>query len=665
MRTTDDKPGDRVITWMILVLATAASLQAGASAQTGVRYSGRNFFLNGTNVPWVNFGADLGPRSAISPNNVNFSEFATIFQTIHENGGNVLRLWLHTNGAETPVFDSSGYVTGPGPYAISDLKQILSLAQQNDVGLVLCLWSFDMLQGAGTETNLTQTQVNYNYKLLTDTSYTMAYIRSSLIPMVDSVKDNPAIVAWEIFNEPEGMSSTFGGWTPTLISMSYIQRCVNLMAGAIHRTDQNALVTNGAWAFQSLTSVTPAIAAKESRLKTLESMSPAQLQTLTKEFNGIYRTNLNGQQVMDYMDKLAANTSHNYYSDSQLIAAGGDSLGTLDFYSVHYYAWMGKAYAPFLVPCSTWNLDKPVVVGEFQFSDILGSGLFSALTSQAIYPDIYSNGYAGAVNWAWNTVTGDRTETLQALSTISEDYPDNVAINIVDQALGASVTASSNDTLADPASNPDNLTDGSATTKWYASKDSSQWILIDLARPDSISRTVIDWANKTYAKAFSVQVSNDLNTWSSIYTTNNGNGGTNYVETLDSLHGTGRYLKFIFQSEGNGPYSISEIEVFGGSSSTTGVQPEAGIPTKYALEQNYPNPFNPTTAIGYQLSAVSHVTLKVYDVLGRKVVTLVYGQQDAGVYKVSFDGTKLASGVYFYTLTAGNIMITKKMLLLK
>jgi F5/8 type C domain/Secretion system C-terminal sorting domain len=647
-----------------MALIVVASLQPGVRAQTGVNYAGGSFFLNGTNVPWVNFGADLGPRRASSPNNVNFSEFQTIFQTIHENGGNVMRLWLHTNGAQTPVFDSNGYVTGPGPYAIQDLKKILSLAQQNNVGLILCLWSFDMLQKAGSEDSLTQTQVNYNYKLLTDTSYTMAYIRNSLIPMVDSVKNNAAIVAWEIFNEPEGMSSTFGGWTPTLISMSYIQRCVNLMAGAIHRADPNASVTNGAWAFMSLSSVTPSLAGGESRLKTLESMTPAQLQTVTNQFNSIYRTSLTAAQVMEYMDKLAAATSYNYYSDDRLIAAGGDSLGTLDFYSVHYYAWMGKAYAPLLVPCSTWNLTKPVVVAEFQFSDLLG-GLIKGLLSQDIYSDIYLNGYAGALSWSWVTVNGDQAEALQSMNTISNDHASNVKINIVDLARDASVTTSSNDSLADPMSAPANLTDGDLTTGWHASQDSSQWVLIDLAQPDTIGRIVIDWADKTFARKFSVEISNNLTNWSSIDATNDGVGGKNYVEALDSLQGVGRYIKFTFQSEGNGPYSISEIEVFGGANAPTVVQGKTGTPSEYVLNQNYPNPFNPSTVISYRLSITSRVSLKVYDVLGREVATLVDGHQAAGNHSVTFDARKLPSGVYLYRLQAGSFSATKKLLLLK
>ncbi len=85
----------------------------------------------------------------------------------------------------------------------------------------------------------------------------------------------------------------------------------------------------------------------------------------------------------------------------------------------------------------------------------------------------------------------------------------------------------------------------------------------------------------------------------------------------------------------------------------------------YALDQNYPNPFNPTTVISYTIPKAGHVSLKIYDVLGREVETLVNDNQNVGRYEVNFDGSRLASGVYFYRLVAGSHVITKKMLLIK
>jgi hypothetical protein len=94
------------------------------------------------------------------------------------------------------------------------------------------------------------------------------------------------------------------------------------------------------------------------------------------------------------------------------------------------------------------------------------------------------------------------------------------------------------------------------------------------------------------------------------------------------------------------------------------------IPTEFSLAQNYPNPFNPSTKISYQISALSFVTLKIYDVLGNEIVTLVNEEKPPGIYEVEFYGNSgevwnLPSGIYFYRLRANEFTQVKKMILLK
>ncbi len=89
------------------------------------------------------------------------------------------------------------------------------------------------------------------------------------------------------------------------------------------------------------------------------------------------------------------------------------------------------------------------------------------------------------------------------------------------------------------------------------------------------------------------------------------------------------------------------------------------IPTVFALHQNYPNPFNPTTTIKYDLPKDVKVVIKVYDILGRLVTTLINENQKAGYYQVQFNGNNLASGVYFYRIEAGDYKLSKKMVILK
>ncbi len=89
------------------------------------------------------------------------------------------------------------------------------------------------------------------------------------------------------------------------------------------------------------------------------------------------------------------------------------------------------------------------------------------------------------------------------------------------------------------------------------------------------------------------------------------------------------------------------------------------VPVEYSLDQNYPNPFNPSTVIRFSIPERANVTLKVYNILGSEVMTLLEGEQEAGQYNVTMDASALASGVYFYTLNTGSINLTKKMMLLK
>ncbi|HTR99122.1 MAG TPA: T9SS type A sorting domain-containing protein, partial [Bacteroidota bacterium] len=91
----------------------------------------------------------------------------------------------------------------------------------------------------------------------------------------------------------------------------------------------------------------------------------------------------------------------------------------------------------------------------------------------------------------------------------------------------------------------------------------------------------------------------------------------------------------------------------------------AGTPSEFRLDQNYPNPFNPTTTIGYRLPAWEHVSLSVYNILGQHVRTLVEEDQAPGEHRVQFNGTGLASGVYFYRLHAGNFIQARKFVMVK
>jgi len=108
---------------------------------------------------------------------------------------------------------------------------------------------------------------------------------------------------------------------------------------------------------------------------------------------------------------------------------------------------------------------------------------------------------------------------------------------------------------------------------------------------------------------------------------------------------------------------FSEVGTF--SVSITAVENEDGVPIKFSLNQNYPNPFNPTTKINFTIPKSSFVNLKIYDILGKEISTLVNEERSAGYYNVEFNAVGLTSGIYFYVIRTSEYTSTKKMLLLK
>jgi hypothetical protein len=101
------------------------------------------------------------------------------------------------------------------------------------------------------------------------------------------------------------------------------------------------------------------------------------------------------------------------------------------------------------------------------------------------------------------------------------------------------------------------------------------------------------------------------------------------------------------------------------SFSLTGVKNITTMPNTFGLSQNYPNPFNPTTNIEFSTPEAGNYILKVYNIIGQEVATLVSGQMESGTHKVTFDASRLSSGMYIYRLSGNNMQMTKKMILIK
>ena len=127
----------------------------------------------------------------------------------------------------------------------------------------------------------------------------------------------------------------------------------------------------------------------------------------------------------------------------------------------------------------------------------------------------------------------------------------------------------------------------------------------------------------------------------------------NYTFTDKSVD-AGNYSYRLMQKDFDGTFAYSpEVEV------------EVSLPLEYSLEQNFPNPFNPTTTIRYAIPEDNFVSIKLYDVLGNEVISLVNEQQQAGRYEMLFNASSIASGVYYYQITSGNFNQTRKLVLMK
>jgi len=223
--------------------------------------------------------------------------------------------------------------------------------------------------------------------------------------------------------------------------------------------------------------------------------------------------------------------------------------------------------------------------------------------------------------------------------------------------------------------------DGNYSSRWSSQFSDPQFIKIDLGEIKYFNEIRITW-EAAYGKEYIIEVSNDGNSWRKIIEQKNGNGGVEKWNVNESA----RYIKLTGTKRGTQyGYSIYEFEVY--NQTSTSVKDNEEISSDFNLYQNYPNPFNPETTIKYSIPSVRvqqahhdnsgvtlqqaqsdmHVTLKVYDILGREVATLVNEYQKPGIYNFPFSisNYQLSSGVYFYQLKAGNFIQTRKMILMK
>ncbi|MCU0430610.1 MAG: discoidin domain-containing protein, partial [Cytophagaceae bacterium] len=491
--------------WSIVFSVSLLFLLLGAQAQNRITMpNGQQIFMSGMNIAWQDFANDVGDTP------INAQQWATILDNVKNAGGNTIRWWLYTNASRAPKF-TNGLVSGLGTQSVNNIRTVLDLAQERNMVVILCLFSFDLLQNGQYMIN-----VNNNYRMLTTDEGMMACIDNCIVPTVTQIGLHPAIACWEIFNEPEGMLQN-GGWTSVrLSSRYYYQRFINRAAGAIHRAVPGVLVSSGAKHFQSMSNV-----------------------------SGWW----------------------NYYSDQELRNAGQDNDGYLDFYMDHYYdneGAPGTQHSPFHHNPAYWGLDKPIVVAEFAARGYNGN---FQMSGEECFRQVYNRGYAGALSWTYTNhdgfgglaestpgLTWVKNNSGNALVYDAQPEP-NFGTNI---ALNKPVTVSS--TEANSVNVANLVNDGNRTTRWASAYANNQTLVIDLGAFYSIQNMIIRW-EAAYGSAYTVQFSNDNQTWTTARTITNGDGGR---DILQNLTGTGRYIRLQLTTRATQwGFSIYEVEAYG------------------------------------------------------------------------------------------------------
>ena len=615
-----------------------------------INHKGQDLFLSGINVAWINYGNDL--------TGFDKQKWTTLCEEVSEAGGNSLRWWIHVDGRSTPTYDPTTLlVTGMPESALNNLELALDIAAEHGLVVSLCLWAHGML--AYTDSGDQSSAVGNarrakNKKILTEEEGTMAYINNALIPMVNKVKNHTAILCWEIFNEPEGMTNVANWSEYEHIDISYIQKFVNLCAGAIHRADPNAKVSNGSWAAPAL---------------------------------------------------IGNKDGNNYYTNEKLIAQGGDEDGYLDFYMFHYYPTNhGKAYSPFhqtFEYFEGYGVDKKLIIGEFPARGILKSaGWLLPNTAQKTTEQamlwLYQNGYSGGWGWTYSNHDGNGglDDMKDAMAKLKTMYPEHIIIqhdknfNYIPHAKGkipdtavftnsakiskyvnvndffeddendvltftftaddqilsveldedgyisfspvattsqcGTITITATDKGGKQASTsffvlvrnddfssdnkllnafvtyssmedeeylPFYANDGDESTRWSSLYNDDEFIMFDMFQEETIQRIVLNWEwtgeKGAYAQAYSIAVSNDKQTWDTVFSVKKGQSIQSNIILNNPV--TCRYLKITFTERATiWGYSLTEVEAYTEINENHNVQAAAKTQLYQACYANEP-----------------------------------------------------------------------------
>ena len=617
------KTGFKALSGALLLGGAVSAFAAPGLTVSGtdLMYNGKKIFFSGTNLAWSDYNSDVGD----SPLNENAWRKAV--EGTRAAGGNAIRWWLFNNMSQSPEIDQSTHlVSGLKENTIANMKKALDIAEEYGVMVSMCLFSHNLMEPNQWGLYSEKLDITANEKLFEDEG-TAAFITNVLNPVVKAIGNHNALMTWEVFNEPEGMTSV--GWTTKKLDKAVLQKFTNKIAAAIHTANPELLVSTGS-------------------------------------------VNIQYQS---------------WWNDSELIAAGGEANGTLDFFQTHYYPYyQNDDVSPFMNTAAQmaakYNYDsKPMIIGEFPASGWAGKTYTSSMaakteiTTEECYRKAFDGGYAGALAWQY---IGDKTESqfggysytidpaLSAMTALAAT--EEASIKIKDVTIsqeggdGKMAVTYGGDNAQIEYQKTWDLSNASALTFEATNKgadDAKLYLILKLT--DSWTWTEIDGectvaAGATETCSFDISAHADRNKTLSVIVANYAAGYTGTI-LYDNFKAGDQVLwdfnedKYdaFSRSFGNTEEMIPEIKiVFEGSSGLTSIRSASAK----ALQLH-------GNMLTLSMGRAQGVTAELFDVTGHKVATLYRGTLSAGTHQFKVNAAK---GMYLVKITGQGINLTQKVM---
>jgi hypothetical protein len=331
-----------------------------------------------------------------------------------------------------------------------------------------------------------------------------------------------------------------------------------------------------------------------------------------------------------------------------------------------------------------WVANKPVIYGRYDFPSSSETYSLAAKLNAASTNIYTSDAYSLIPVSFWSNTLEDVYNCTKMLNSNVRVVTPDEFVALINKNIGPRTNllqfTANNNTTEQKYLVPGDTGTAHNTTKRWANYNDSIIYKFNIDSLISMSNGVKNLFAQFYVgNEYKISVSNGLDSawsvigqWSADTTVHvhNLTNLTTVTANLGKYYDMGWHTIYVkledgMKSDAYGP-SLYTVTITQPATNITAVKDNnENIPSGFKLSQNYPNPFNPSTRISYQIPNAGHVTLKVYDVLGREVSTLINSEQNAGSHEVIFNGTKLSSGIYFFRLQTGNYTATNKMVLMK